>query len=53
MKFKNAHEAFPPNIMEYGSKEPKYTNDGNTVRITAQKKVAINGTDVTEKKYDA
>lgn len=37
MKFKNAHEAFPPNIMEYGSKEPKYTNDGNTVRITAQK----------------
>lgn len=39
MKFKIAHETFPPNIMEYGSKEPKYTNSGNTVHITAQ----ING----------
>lgn len=39
IKFKNAYEAFPPNIVECGSKEPKYTNSGNTVHITAQ----ING----------
>lgn len=36
-KFKIVYEAFPPNIVEYGSKEPKYC--GNTVHITAQ----ING----------
>lgn len=37
MKLKNPHEAFAPNIVEYDSKEPKYTNSGNTVNITAQK----------------